>query len=86
MSARQTLAMPDPSLVSRPVTRVSGGVLERRDDAVAVEGALEIRVDARVVSVGEGVTVGSRPLTISAVKAATTKTAAIATVGMLTLV
>jgi len=51
VTARETLAMPDPSVVSRPVTRVSGGALERRDDAVAVEGALEIRVDGRVVSV-----------------------------------
>jgi len=43
--------MSDPSLVSRPITRVSGGTLESRDDAVAVEGALEIRVDGRAVSV-----------------------------------
>jgi len=41
----------DPSLVSRPITRVAGGAFERREDAVAVEGALEIRVDGRTISV-----------------------------------
>ena len=51
MSAPPTPAVPDPSLVSRPITRVSGGVFEAREDAVAVEGALEIRVDGRAVSV-----------------------------------
>jgi len=43
--------VPDPSVVSRPITRVSEGALERREDAVAVERALEIRVDGRTVSV-----------------------------------
>jgi FdhD protein len=43
--------VPDPSLVSRPITRVEGGAFVRRDDAVAVERALEIRVDGRTVSV-----------------------------------
>jgi FdhD protein len=43
--------VPDPSQVLRPITRVSGGAFEARDDAVAVEGALEIRVDGRTVSV-----------------------------------
>jgi len=43
--------VPDPSLVSRPITRVAGGALERREDAVAVERPLEIRVDGRTVSV-----------------------------------
>ena len=43
--------MSDPKLVSRPITRVEGGAFERREDAVAVERALEIRVDGRTVSV-----------------------------------
>jgi len=51
VSAPPTPAVPDPSLVLRPITRVSGGVFEPREDAVAVEGALEIRVDGRTVSV-----------------------------------
>jgi FdhD protein len=38
-------------LVSRPVTRIAGGAITRSDDAVAVEGALEIRVDGRTLSV-----------------------------------
>jgi FdhD protein len=42
----------DPSLVARPITRVTGGgTLERLDDAVAVERPLEIRVDGRTISV-----------------------------------
>lgn len=43
--------MPNPYLVSRPIMRVSGGATESRDDAVAVEGPLEIRVDGRTVSI-----------------------------------
>ena len=43
--------MPDPSLVSRPITRLADGAFERREDAVAVERALEIRVDDRTISV-----------------------------------
>ena len=43
--------MSDPTLVSRPITRVEGGTFERREDAVAVERALEIRVDGRTLSV-----------------------------------
>ena len=43
--------MPNPALVSRPVTRLSANAPERLDDAVAVEGALEIRVDGRTISV-----------------------------------
>ena len=43
--------MPDSSLVSRPVTRLSAAAAEQRDDAVAVEGALEIKVDGRTLSV-----------------------------------
>jgi FdhD protein len=41
----------DPTLVSRPITRVEGGAFEDRDDLVAVERALEIRVDGRTLSV-----------------------------------
>ncbi|HEY2956338.1 MAG TPA: formate dehydrogenase accessory sulfurtransferase FdhD [Candidatus Eisenbacteria bacterium] len=43
--------MPDPSRVSRSVTRVTSGALERREDEIAVERALEIRVDGRALSV-----------------------------------
>ena len=38
-------------VVRRPVTRVTGRSRESADDAVAVERALEIRVDARALSV-----------------------------------
>jgi FdhD protein len=41
----------DDSIVRRPVTRVTGRSRERRDDALAVEKALEIRVDARSLAV-----------------------------------
>jgi FdhD protein len=51
VSARSLPEGRDPSQVLRPITRVSAGVAERREDAVAVEGALEIRVDGRTVSV-----------------------------------
>jgi FdhD protein len=39
------------AIVRRPVTRVTGRSRETRDDALAVERALEIRVDARSLAV-----------------------------------
>jgi len=39
------------SILRRPVTRVTGGSRESRDDALAVERALEMRVDARSLAV-----------------------------------
>jgi len=39
------------SILRRPVTRVTGRSRETRDDALAVERALEIRVDARSLAV-----------------------------------
>ncbi len=47
MSARA----PDPGVVRRPVTRVTGRSRDRAEDALAVERALEIRVDGRALSV-----------------------------------
>ena len=44
-------ATPDPAVVTRPIVRVGGGAPEHREDAVAVERALEIRVDGRTISV-----------------------------------
>lgn len=41
----------DPGVVRRPLTRVSGRSRERIEDEVAVERALEIRVDGRALSV-----------------------------------
>ena len=41
----------DASIVRRPVTRVTGRSRETRDDALAVERALEIRVDGRALAV-----------------------------------
>ncbi|HXS81858.1 MAG TPA: formate dehydrogenase accessory sulfurtransferase FdhD [Methylomirabilota bacterium] len=41
----------DSSIVRRPVTRVTGRSRETRDDALAVERPLEIRVDARSLAV-----------------------------------
>jgi len=38
-------------ITRRPVTRVAGGSVERFDDAVALERALELRVDGRTLSV-----------------------------------
>jgi len=43
--------MSDPRVVSLPVARWSGGAYERLDDAVAVERALEIRIDGRPLAV-----------------------------------
>jgi len=40
-------APPDPAIATRPITRFADGVAEGRDDALAVERALEIRVDGR---------------------------------------
>src|SRR5262245_34932207 len=37
----------DPAIATRPITRFADGVAERAEDAVAVERALEIRVDGR---------------------------------------
>ena len=44
-------AVPDPRLATRPVTRLASGTFEKTDDAVAVERALEIRVDRRPLAV-----------------------------------
>jgi FdhD protein len=46
-------ATPDPRLAVRPVTRIAAGALEPMevDDPVAVERALEIRVDGRALAV-----------------------------------
>ena len=41
----------DPRLALRPITRITAGVAERVEDAVAVERALEIRVDGRALAV-----------------------------------
>jgi len=38
-------------LIQRPVTRVTGRSRERIEDAVAVEGALEMRIDGRALAV-----------------------------------
>jgi FdhD protein len=43
--------MSDPQVTRRPVTRVKGGVAERGDDTVAVERALEIRIEGRPLAV-----------------------------------
>jgi FdhD protein len=43
--------MDDPRIARRPVTRIAAASRERLEDAVAVEGALEIRVDGRAISV-----------------------------------
>ena len=51
MNDRGVPGASDPSRVSRPITRIEGGRSERREDAVAVERALEIRVDGRTISV-----------------------------------
>jgi len=40
-----------PAVARRAVTRWSGGAFQRTEDAVAVEGALEIRVSGRALSV-----------------------------------
>lgn len=42
---------PDPRLAMRPITRIAAGASEPAQDAVAVERALEIRVDARALAV-----------------------------------
>ena len=42
---------PEVSIVRRPVTRVTGRSRETRDDALAVERALEIRIDGRALAV-----------------------------------
>jgi len=44
-------AVNNDSIVRRPVTRVTGRSRETRDDALAVERALEIRVDGRSLAV-----------------------------------
>jgi FdhD protein len=41
----------DPQVAIRPVTRVTGRSFERGEDALAVERALEIRVDGRALAV-----------------------------------
>ncbi len=46
-----TQSPPDPRRTVRAVTRVAAGATERIDDAVAVERALEIRVDGRPLAV-----------------------------------
>ncbi len=38
---------PDPRLAVRAITRIADGIAERGDDALAVERALEMRVDGR---------------------------------------
>lgn len=43
--------MEDGAISKRPVTRVTGRSSERFDDAIAIERALEIRVDGRALSV-----------------------------------
>ena len=43
--------MSDPQVSIRPVTRVTGRSFERGEDALAVERALEIRVDGRPLAV-----------------------------------
>jgi FdhD protein len=43
--------MPDERITRRPVTRVTGRLRERFEDAVATERALELRVDGRTLSV-----------------------------------
>ena len=43
--------MQEGAIQRRPVTRVTGRSSERFEDAVAVERALEIRVDGRALSV-----------------------------------
>ena len=43
--------MGDPQVTRREVTRVAGAALERSEDAIAVERALEIRVGGRPLSV-----------------------------------
>ncbi len=43
--------MNDPQVVRRPVTRVTGRSHETLDDALAVERALEMRVDGQAVAV-----------------------------------
>ena len=44
-------AAPDARLAVRPITRVAVGALEPMEDAVAVERALEIRIDGRALAV-----------------------------------
>ena len=41
----------DPRVATRPITRIAGGRAERGDDAIAVEGALEIRIGGRALAV-----------------------------------
>jgi FdhD protein len=43
--------MDDSQVVRRPVTRVTGRLVERREDVLAVERALEIRVEGRALVV-----------------------------------
>lgn len=43
--------MTDPQVLRRPVTRVAGRARERLEDAIAVERALEMRVDGRTLAV-----------------------------------
>jgi FdhD protein len=43
--------MPETRITRRPVTRVTGRSRERFDDAVALERALELRVDGRTLSI-----------------------------------
>ena len=44
-------ATPDPRFAQRSIARIAAGVAERGEDAVAVERALEIRVDGRGLAV-----------------------------------
>lgn len=43
--------MPEPGITKRPIVRVTGHSREALEDAIAVEGALEIRVDGRPLAV-----------------------------------
>jgi FdhD protein len=43
--------MPDPRVTAHAVTRITGRAVERAEDAVAVEGALEIRVSGQALAV-----------------------------------
>jgi len=42
---------PDPRLATRSITRIAGGASEAAQDAVAVERALEIRIDGRPLAI-----------------------------------
>ena len=43
--------MSDPQVLRKPVARITGSTLERIEDAVAVEGALEMRIAGRTLAV-----------------------------------